>query len=246
MSAKIKYSVVRVIRKTGKPPVRYYVRGPRGTKVFGFKSFQSITRRLRKAGLEYEVKYHLPPKPRPVPQPTLAVNEASKAVVNGVNAKQGVVLHSTESHDRPGTEDIRAINSYLRNKGYGVHYIVDGEGNILKGAHHADLVYHCAGANSTHIGIEMVGRAAWKTRRWLWDPTATGRKRRKQLQVVAELVAFICDSEEIGIRLDKDHGVSRHSDHPEGGHWDPGKSFPIGYVLKQARRHRAKYRNPKW
>lgn len=246
MPSRIKYSIVRVIRKPGKDPVRFYVRGPQGTKVFGFKTFQSLTRRYRKAGLEYEVKYHLPPKSRPVPQPKLAADESELAVVNGVNAKNGVVLHSTESHDRPGLSDVKGVNSYLRGKGYGVHYIVDGDGNILKGADHGDRVSHCKGANSTHIGIEMIGRAAWKTRRWLWDPTPTGRKRRKQLRAVIELVAFICDSEEIGIRLDKDHGVSRHSDHPEGGHWDPGKSFPIGYVLKQARRHRAKYRRPQW
>lgn len=179
------------------------------------------------------------PKARPVPAPKW-INRAAAAKRNGTNARKGIVLHSTESHDRPGTTDVRGVNEYLRSKGYGVHYVIDGEGNVLRGAYHKDLVYHARGANATHIGIEMVGFARWTVKDWLWDDGV----KRKQLQRVAETVAYICDQEGIAIRLAKSNGVSLHSQWPEGGHTDPGKGFPWRYVLKQAKVHYDKYRNP--
>lgn len=177
--------------------------------------------------------------PRPVPRPDW-IDEAAQANRKGENSRRGILLHSTESHDRPGTTDVRGVNSYLRDKGYGVHYVVDGEGNVLRGAYHKDLVYHGKGANVTTIGIEMVGFARWTTKDWLW----MGTTKRKQLQRVAELIAYICDQEGIAIRMAKDNGISLHSQWPEGGHTDPGKGFPSGYVLKQAKVHYDKYRNP--
>lgn len=179
------------------------------------------------------------PKPKPVPRPKW-IDEAPKAKRHGTNSRVGIILHSTESHDRPGTTDVRGVNAYLRSKDYGVHYIVDGEGNVLRGAYHKDLVYHAAGANATHIGIEQVGFARWTVKDWLWDDGV----KRKQLQEVAELIAYICDQEGIAIRLSKTNGISLHSQWPEGGHTDPGKGYPWRYVLKQAKAHYDKYRNP--
>lgn len=63
MSQNIKYSIIRVIRRPGKQPLRFYARSPQGSKVFGFTAFRMLTRRYRKAGLEYEVVYHLPQLP---------------------------------------------------------------------------------------------------------------------------------------------------------------------------------------
>lgn len=174
-----------------------------------------------------------------VVKPKIAVQRAKQAKSHGVNTRQGIVLHSTESHDRPGLSDINGIISYLNGKGYGIHYVVDGSGNIGQGAYHRNLVYHCKGANATHIGIEMIGQAKWTTKQWLWNPIGSGKRQRKQLAAVAHLIAYICDREAIPIRLNADYGVSRHSDHPAGGHWDPGPGFPIGYVLKRAAKIRA-------
>jgi hypothetical protein len=101
-------------------------------------------------------------------------------------------------------------------------------------------VYHAIGANSTHIGIEQVGFARWRLKDWLW----AGKKKRKQLQAVAELIAYICDQEGIPIKRGVEHGISMHSEHPEGGHTDPGKGYPIAYVVKQAKAHYDKYRHP--
>jgi N-acetyl-anhydromuramyl-L-alanine amidase AmpD len=238
----MKYSIIRVIRHKNGKNTYYRARGRNGKTVFGYADFKRISSIYRKRGLEYRV-HHIP-RPKPVAAPNIAVNMSQRAAVVGVNKRLGVVLHSTESHDRPGTSDMVGVNLYLINKGYGIHYIVDGDGLILKGAHHRDMVYHCAGANQTHIGIEMIGFARWSTRRWLWDPTATGRKQRAQVNKVARLVAYICDKEGIPIRRHVTNGISLHVDHPEGGHWDPGPGFPVRYVINRAHKIQNLYRNP--
>lgn len=170
-----------------------------------------------------------------VPRLKLAVDWAYKANNKGHNRKRVIVLHSTESHDREGVSDIKGVMSYLNNKGYGIHYVVDGEGNIGRGAYHSDLVYHCAGANSFAIGIEMIGEAKWPSRKWTRRLTREGRKDWAQVKAVARLIAYISDKEDIPLKLSTDHGVARHSDFPEGGHWDPGPGFPTRWVLRRAR-----------
>lgn len=161
---------------------------------------------------------------------------------HGENQEKVIVLHSTESHDRPGVGDVDGILDYLKDNGLGVHYVVDGEGHIGKGAEHHQLVYHAKGANSIGIGIEQVGFAAWKTRRWLWQPVGTQRVLRRQLLTVAHLVAYIADVEDIPIKRSTTHGIALHADFPDGGHWDPGPGYPLGWVLRKARKIRRQYR----
>jgi N-acetyl-anhydromuramyl-L-alanine amidase AmpD len=177
----------------------------------------------------------------PVPRPRIDTVVLSPS--QGENERRVIVLHSTESHDREGVSDVEGILNYLRDQGLGVHYCVDGEGYLGQGAEHHHLVYHCKGANSFSIGIEQVGFAAWKTRRWLWDPTEHGKVARKQLVKVAELIAYIADSEGIPIKRSTTHGVACHKDFPAGGHWDPGPGYPLGYVLRRARKIRRQYRS---
>lgn len=243
----MKYSILRKLPKSKQHPkgVTVYLKNRKGEKVFSFADFAAITAKLRTKGLkrdiDYKVEYHLPPKARPVPEPRWEVNEAGLAQRNGANAHRGIVLHSTEGHDRPGVSDIRGVNSYLRNKGYGVHVVIDGEGNQLKGANWSDRVSHCKGANSTHVGIEMIGFARWRTKDWIW----MGKTKRRQLEAVAQTIAYLCDHLDIPIKIDRQHGISTHAMHPEGGHWDPGPGFPIGYVMKRAKAIRNGYRFPK-
>lgn len=172
--------------------------------------------------------------------PVLAVDRADHAHVTGFNRADVIVLHSTESHDRPGTSDVEGILTYLEGKDYGVHYVVDGDGNIGRGAYHHQRVSHCKGANSFAIGIEMIGRAAWPMKRWSFDPDT--RKARKQLAAVAKLIAHISREESIPLRMSTTLGVACHRDFPEGGHWDPGPGFPIGWVMKRARLYRRIYK----
>lgn len=177
--------------------------------------------------------------------PKIAVDRAPHAQAHGTNKRRVIILHSTESHDHPGITDIVGILTYLERANLGIHYVVDGEGLIGRGAYHIDLVYHAKGANSIGIGIEMIGRAAWPTKRWLRDPDT--RQARKQLAAVAKLIAYISREENIPLKMSTTHGIACHRDFPEGGHWDPGPGFPIGYVLKRARFYKALYavRRPK-
>lgn len=56
----LQYSIIRTIRRKGKKPVRFYAKDMYGRKVFGFWHFQRMTKRMRKAGLEFKVVHHLP------------------------------------------------------------------------------------------------------------------------------------------------------------------------------------------
>lgn len=171
-----------------------------------------------------------------VRKPKISVNRIRTAASHGTAEKNVIVLHTTESHDRPGVDDIKGILKYLESVGLGVQFVVDGDGNVGQGAKVRHIVYHARGANTHGIGIEQIGTAAWKTKRWLWDPTPTGRKQRKQLARVAHLLAWLSQREGIPLVHSTVHGVARHSDFPAGGHSDPGAGYPLGYVLKRARK----------
>jgi hypothetical protein len=183
----------------------------------------------------------------PVHHPKIAVDRRDHArVASGkTNARRVIVLHSTEGSDRAGASDVDGVLKYLEGKGYGVHACIDGEGNVGRGAYDRQVVSHCKGANSISLGIEMIGFARWSTRDWLYAklPTAKGAQARAdrivlraQLLRVAHLMAYWSQQHDIPLMLSPVHGVARHSDFPAGGHWDPGPGFPIGYVLRHARR----------
>lgn len=169
-----------------------------------------------------------------VRKPHVLVDRSKRAQTHSTHTKDTIVVHCTQSKDRDGADDIVGVLKYLENKGYGVHYVVDGDGNIGKGAKHSDVVYHCLGENSHTIGIEMIGMAQWPTARWLYS-RGTRKRYRKQIQTVAHLIAYISDQEGIPLKHDSP-GVMRHMDYPAGGHTDPGKGFPFGYLMKHARR----------
>lgn len=183
-----------------------------------------------------------------VPHPRVSVDRIRMGNKQGTRtAPKVIVLHSTESKDRPGVSDVEGVLKFLERTedGLGVHAVVDGEGNVGRGAGDFDIVYHVRGANAFGLGIEMVGFARWKTTDWLYTklPTKKGRAARarrvvlrRQLLVVAQLIAHWSTVHDIPIVLSTSHGVATHAMFPEGGHWDPGPGFPLGYVLRQARR----------
>lgn len=174
----------------------------------------------------------------PVPRPPVVVN--FKSASHGTNKQKVIVLHSTESTDRPqDTTDVMGVLGYLKNEGLGVHYVIDGDGNLGIGADHRDLVYHASGANSLGIGIEQIGKASWTAAQWRKYPNG---KARKQLDRVAWLIAYISDVEKIPLVLSTTHGVATHAMFPKGGHHDPGKGYPLGYVMAEARRIKKMWR----
>lgn len=166
--------------------------------------------------------------------PVLAVDRAEQGNVHGSLNPRVILLHSTESHDRPGSSDVKGILTFLEGhpESLGIHYVIDKEGNVGRGARHHQMVYHARGANSFSIGIEQVGFAhstEWKR-----------HDRLQQLETVAKTLAYISAVERIPLKHSVSHGVAMHRDFPAGGHTDPGvpkAEYPFHYVLRLAQRY---------
>ena len=151
---------------------------------------------------------------------------------HGVQYPLRIVLHSTESHDRPGNADIEGVLRYLEGTPdkLGIHFCVDAEGRVGQGLPVTSVAYHCKGLNTGSVGIEMIGFARFSVARWY--------ARRAQLKKVAKLIAYLSIKYDIPIVHATAAGVCMHKDVPAGGHHDPGVGFPMRRVLRWARQIR--------
>lgn len=165
------------------------------------------------------------------PKPHVKVQRAKTGNTHGGLQPVGVILHSTESHDRPGVSDVEGVLKFLERhpQQLGIHFVVDKAGNIGQGAYTNRCVYHCKGVNHTTVGIEMIGFAKFSLKTWY--------KRRRQLKKVARLLAWL--SVKYHFELNR-QSIKMHREVPGNDHWDPGYNFPIERVLKWARKDREK------
>lgn len=143
-----------------------------------------------------------------------------------------LVLHSTESHNRPGLGDVKSVAEFLANGGTqaDVHVIIDAAGHKARLVPDGRKAWHVAGYNWRALGIEQIGIAA--TEDW--------RHHEAQLNAVAAQLA--CWSWKYNIplvdaRKDKIRGVVTHASLGTlgGGHTDPGPNYPFMLVLNKAR-----------
>lgn len=171
-----------------------------------------------------------------VHKPKVNVDRRSSGNVHGSLRPKVIVLHSTESHDRPGTSDVSGVLKFLEDhrESLGIHWVVDQEGNVGQGANLNQMVYHAKGANSFSVGIEQIGFAhstEWKR-----------KDRLAQLDKVAKLLAYM--HKELGIPLKRSttHGIALHRDFPAGDHSDPGTAseYPANYVIRLAQTYAKK------
>ncbi len=169
-------------------------------------------------------------------KPHIHVDRRSTGNTHGAQRPYRIVLHSTESHDRPGNSDIIGVLSYLERTPdkLGIHFVVDKEGRVGQGASVLRMCYHAAGANANSVGIEMIGFARFTVKTWY--------QRRRQLKKVALLLAYLSVRFDIPLVHNVQHGVCLHRDIPQGGHWDPGYGFPLRRVLRWARAEKKKAR----
>lgn len=151
------------------------------------------------------------------------INQSSR---NGVQPKI-IVLHSTESSNRPGLGDIEAIVGWFNNPGAQAssHVIVDAEGLSAQVVADHNKAWTQASFNPQALSIEQVGRAAQTA----W-PDA-------QLRKTAQYIAYWSKKYNIPIKRSTVFGVALHSDlgAAGGGHHDPGNAFPLEKVLGYAR-----------
>lgn len=155
---------------------------------------------------------------------------------NGKAAKTLIVLHQTISPDLPGIVDIENVSAYLKHVDYGIHVIVDRDGN--SGAVDPDLetaiYWHCKGANDIGIGIEQV---SYKTAvPGYWWP------RFRQLCKTARWCAYLAKRHGIPLVYDP-HGVKGICGHADvtrargiaGGHTDcQYPNYPTKWVVRAA------------
>ena len=157
---------------------------------------------------------------------------------------QALAIHSTESHPRPGNDDIDAIQNWFDNPASQAssHYCIDDAGRSRQLVDEHRKAWTIGLANSWTVNYELIGFASGT-----W-------KHRKQLKKLAQHLAYSSRKHGVPLRKGKvgnvggrcvctRSGVIFHSDVTAAGfgtHTDPGKRFPLTTVLATAlwyRRH---------
>lgn len=149
-----------------------------------------------------------------------------------------IVLHSTESHDRPGSRDVEAVIGWFDNpqSQASSHLVIDKDGITARCVDDRQKAWTCAAFNSASLNIEQIGWSSSSRRKWIM--------RDKQLKQVAKFIAFW--SKKYGIPVERGAvsgrsvvkaGVVMHSELGEAGgnHGDPGKGYPIDKVIRYAK-----------
>lgn len=173
--------------------------------------------------------------------------EVTKIVKNQSDRAPGssiklIVLHTTEGHNRPGTEDLKNLASWFNNPKAQAssHVANDAEGNDARYVSDEKKAWTCAAYNSTSLNIEQVGFSATSQSTWL-------SQNQKQLYNTAAWIAHWSEKHNIPIRKGRVFkgrvllsGVVQHSDlGVEGGnHGDCGEGYPFKHVLKLAKKIR--------
>lgn len=154
-----------------------------------------------------------------------------------------IVLHDTESHNRPGNADLNAIYDWFDNPSAQVscHVVVDGDGNSVVCVDSALKAWHVAHYNSAAVGIEQIGFST--------DTQPTWDARPNELHEAARWVARWSLMYHIPlVRAEVYNGAVIRAGvitHKElgalgGGHNDPGVGYPFNHVLDLAVGYRAR------
>lgn len=155
---------------------------------------------------------------------------------NGVKPT-AIVIHSTESSNRPGSGDLAAIANFFDNPSTQAssHVCVDADGHSARMVDDQRKAWHAAAFNSLTLGIEQIGRAAQS----LWAGP--------EVRETARWVAYWSRHHGIPIRIGAvsdgkitKSGVVTHKmlGQAGGGHWDPGPGYPLRRMLVLARHYK--------
>jgi hypothetical protein len=154
---------------------------------------------------------------------------------------KGIALHTTEGHDRPGISDLAGLGDFFNGSVQSSsHVAVDGEGHSARYVPDGRKAWTQAAYNGSMLSVEQIGFAAWPRKFWR-------RYRNPQLRKTAQYIAYWSKKYDIPIRRGKvaggsvtKSGVFRHSDFGAlgGNHGDPGRGYPMHYVLHLARKYK--------
>ena len=150
-----------------------------------------------------------------------------------------IVLHSAECSEV--TQAAESLGSWLSGPSApkaSWHFAVDNN-SITQSVELHDIAWHAGPVNGYSVGIEQAGRASQTREQWL-DPYS-----RAVLENTAKLIAVIAGMYDLPIeycsnpKLPGARGICMHSDvtrawQTKGGHTDPGKDYPLSFVLDRA------------
>lgn len=172
----------------------------------------------------------------PTPEVTRLVRNRSSR--RGVKPR-GIVIHTTEGHDRPGLSDLQGLGSWFDNPAASAssHVGNDQEGNDARYVPDGEKAWTCSTFNSQTLNIEQIGFAKFAESVWI-------ASRRDQLENTAAWIAYWSQEWGIPVRRGKTlgpvvttPGVMTHAQLGAlgGGHHDPGAGYPLDWVLNRAR-----------
>lgn len=150
-----------------------------------------------------------------------------------------IVLHTTESHNRPGVSDLESLASFFDNPAVQAssHIANDAEGNDCRMVPDQMKAWTQANYNPVCLSIEQIGFAATTRDEWFQNAS-------HQLANSARWIAHWSIARGIPIRRAvtlfggvQRSGVASHKQlgSTGGGHVDPGSGYPFKYVLLLAR-----------
>lgn len=174
--------------------------------------------------------------PRIYPRVVVRRNVRNQSSRNG-GRPDLIVLHTTESHNRPGTSDLTSIAAWFDNPAAQAssHVVVDADGTSARLVSDGMKAWTQAAYNPRALSVEQIGHAS--TSRSVWK-----RSYRLELDETARWIAYWSRKHDIPIRRVRPHqsGVIGHQGLgiAGGGHHDPGEHYPWRYVLGRARVYR--------
>lgn len=152
---------------------------------------------------------------------------------------QLIVLHTTEGTNRPGTPDLAGLGDFFDQASVQAssHVANDGEGHDARFVPDDEKAWTCSNDNPFTLNLEQIGFASTSRRDWF-------KLYSHQLANTAKWIAYWSREWDIPIRRGVApagflvrSGVASHKQLGimGGGHWDPGPSYPMRYVLRLAR-----------
>lgn len=150
-----------------------------------------------------------------------------------------IVIHTTEGHNRPGVVDLESLAGWFDNPAAQAssHLGIDGEGNTIRMVPDGEKAWTQAALNPPALSIEQVGFAATAEDDWY-------RLYHAQLFDVARWVEWWGRTYSIPLRRARTlgssvvrAGIATHEQLGSSGgdHHDPGKGYPVDYIILLAR-----------
>lgn len=159
-----------------------------------------------------------------------------------------MVIHTAEYPNKKGIDDLKWIANFFNTPSVQASSTIatDGQGNTARLMSDSAKPWTQSAYNSASLSIENIGYMKTTKDEWF-------KKYHDQLKANAKWIAYWSDKHDIPIRRAwtvgggiQRSGVATHKQlgAAGGGHGDPGRGYPAGYVIKLARYYKLKEKRP--